>query len=259
MGLLRDIERMPEMYDYSRLFFERFYRPEYTVLVLAGDVEPAAVRAAVEEHWGGWPRGGYVAAIPAEPAPVAARRVHVPWKTRTLPYLAVAQHAPAFSTSNKDSAALDLIGFLGFSESSPLYERLIIDEQVADMLWAGNADHVDPYLFTILARLKDPAARDRVQQSILETLAGFAETSIDTSRFLDVKSHLRARFALSLDDCEAAASMLAHFVSLTGDPSSLNARYRLYDALTPEDLCAAARRIFDECGRTVLTLEEESA
>ncbi len=256
MGFLRDIERMPEMYDYSRLFFDRFYRPEYTVLVLAGDVEPGAVRAVVEEHWGGWRRGGYVADIPAERPPSEARLAHVSWKTRTLPYVAVAQRAPAFSTCDKDSAALDLIGFLGFSDSSPLYERLIIDEQVADMLWAGNADHIDPYLFTILARLKDPAAGDRVRQAILETLAGFAETGIDEGRFEDVKSHLRARVALSLDDCESAASLLAHFVSLTGDPASLNARHRLYDAITPGDLRDAARRVFSEHGRTILTLAE---
>ena len=44
---------------------------------------------------------------------------------------------------------------MGFSESSPLYERLVIEEQSVDLLWASNADHVDPYLFTVMARVKE--------------------------------------------------------------------------------------------------------
>jgi zinc protease len=259
MGFLRDIERMPEMYDYSRLFFDRFYRPEYTVLVLAGDITPELAGSLAQEHWGQWKRGGHVAAIPAEPEPSGERGARIAWKTHTLPHLAVAQRSPAFSTAARDSAALDLIGYLGFSESSPLYERLVIREQVADMLWAGNPDHIDPYLFTVLARLKEPSAMESVRTAILDTLDLFANSKVDPARFKDVKSHLRSRLALSLDDCESAAAMLSHFVGLTGDPASLNARHRLYNLLTPDDLQGAARRVFDPGGRIVLTLEEESA
>jgi zinc protease len=259
MGFLRDIEQMPEMYGYSRLFFDRFYRPEYTVLILAGDVDPDAAAALVERHWGGWPRGGYRPGIPVEPAPAGPRETRIPWKTKTLPYLAVAHRAPAFSVTDKDSAALDLIASLGFSESSPLYERLIIEEQTVDMLWASNADHADPYLFTVLARLKDPAAGESVKSAVLECLESFAGRPAEPARFNDVRSHMRARFALSLDDCESAAAVLAHYASLTGDPASVNARYRLYDLLTPEDLADAARRVFTAAGRTMLALEEETA
>ena len=39
MGFLKDIEDMPNQYEYSRLFFNRYYRPEYTTIVAAGDGE----------------------------------------------------------------------------------------------------------------------------------------------------------------------------------------------------------------------------
>lgn len=258
MGFLRDIERMPGMYDYSRLFFQRFYRPENTLLVFAGDVEPGAAFELAGQFWGEWPRGSYRAEIPAEPSPQGLKTARIDWKAPTLPYVTIAHRSPAFSVTDKDSAALDLIGQVGFSETSPLYERLVLEEQVADLLWAGNPDHVDPYLFTVTARLKEPSAFQFVHDSILETLASFATTAIDSARFHAVKSHLRAQFTLSLDDCEFAASMLSHYASLTGDPGSLNARYRLYDSLTPEDLMAAARRTFVEQGRTTVTLRTEA-
>ena len=43
MGFLKDIEDMPNQYEYSKMFFERWYRPEYTTLIVAGDVDAEAV------------------------------------------------------------------------------------------------------------------------------------------------------------------------------------------------------------------------
>ena len=52
MGFIRDIENMPNEYAYSKLFFERWYRPQNTALVIAGDVTPEQVRAARREILG---------------------------------------------------------------------------------------------------------------------------------------------------------------------------------------------------------------
>ncbi len=256
MGFLRDIERMPQMYDYSRTFFDRYYRPEYTTLIVAGDVRPDEVRAQVERHWGAWARGGYQCQVPVEPAPAGPRAAHVEWDTYTLPYLMVAQRAPAYSDEGLEGAALDLISFLGFSESSPLYERLVIDEQCVDLLWASNPDHVDPYLFTVMARVKEKERVGAVRDAVVATLRGFAHTPVDGRQLEAVKSHLRYRFALELNHSEAIASTLAHYVALRRTPETVNKLYRLYEAVTPADLQAVAARYFGDAGRTVVTLWE---
>ena len=51
MGFLADIEAMPNEYDYSRQFFDRYYRPEYTTIIVVGDVDPKRIRALVDERW----------------------------------------------------------------------------------------------------------------------------------------------------------------------------------------------------------------
>ena len=48
MGYERDIAAMPKMYDYSRTFFARYYRPDNAVLFIAGSVTPA------QDNW--WKR-----------------------------------------------------------------------------------------------------------------------------------------------------------------------------------------------------------
>ncbi len=259
MGFLRDIEKMPQMYDYSRLFFDRFYRPEYTTLVVVGDVRPDEVREMVQRHWGGWRRGTYKVEVPREPAQKGGREAHIPWKTHTLPYLLIAQKAPAYCDNQVDCAALDLISFLGFSESSPLYERLVIEEQSVDLLWASNADHIDPYLFTVMARVKEDDQVGRIKEQILSTFETFAAQPIDPGKLESVKSHLRYRFALGLNNSEAIASTLAYYVSLRRTPETINKLYTLYEQVTAEDLVRVARWCFAEQGRTVVTLSNGGA
>jgi len=67
MGFLKDIEDMPNQFEYSKLFFDRWYRPEYTTVIVAGDVTAAQVFPLVEKYWGGWKPGTYAVEIPAEP------------------------------------------------------------------------------------------------------------------------------------------------------------------------------------------------
>jgi hypothetical protein len=39
MGFIADIEAMPNEYEYGRQFFDLYYRPEYTTIIVAG-VDP---------------------------------------------------------------------------------------------------------------------------------------------------------------------------------------------------------------------------
>jgi zinc protease len=257
MGFLADIVAMPTMYDYSRTFFHRFYRPEYTTLVVAGDVAPDALREMVDRHWGGWRRGSYPCDVPAEGPPAGPREARIPWATPTLPYLLLGWRSFPYSDEETASPALDLLSYLGFSESSPLYQKLVLDEQIVDLLWASNVDHVDPYLFTVLARPKGAQHLARVRAEIEATLAGFREPPVETGQLERVKSHLRYSFAQGLNNAESVASTLAHYVSLRRTPETINRLYRQYEALTPEDLQRAAQTCFAEERRTAVTLEHE--
>jgi zinc protease len=254
MGFLKDIQDMPNQYAYSRQFFDRYYRPEYTTIVVVGDVKTDHVRALVEKYWGGWKRGAWEAKIPAEPPQREARSAHVEWHSPTLPWVWVAFKGPAYSDTERDQVTLDLIGFLGFSESSPLYKKLVLEEQSVDLLEASNPDHIDPYLFIVLARVKKPEDVPRIRDEILATAAGFRETPVDGERLEAVKSHVRYAFALRLDNSAAIADTLAHYVSLRRTPETINRLYELYRQVSPQDVQEIARKYLVDSGRTVVTL-----
>ena len=68
MGFIDDIENMPNEYAYSKMFFERWYRPQYTTVIIAGDVTPEHVLPLVEKYWGGWKSAGVDARADSEGA-----------------------------------------------------------------------------------------------------------------------------------------------------------------------------------------------
>lgn len=258
MGFLRDIERMPEMYGYSREFFERYYRPENTTILVCGDVAPEAARAMVERHWGGWRRGRGRPEVPQEPPQRGLREARIEWETPTLPYVAVAQRAPAYGDDRAECAALDLISALCFSQGSELYRRLVIERQWVEDLWASTVDHVDPYLFTVVARVKQAERVEDVRRAIEEELEKTAAEPPEETRVERVKSHLRYRFVLGLDRSEAVAAALAPYIGLRRTPATVNRLFETIGGTGPEQVAEAAREWFGRETRTVATLEEKA-
>jgi zinc protease len=122
------------------------------------------------------------------------------------------------------------------------------------MLRAMNPDRVDPALFMIYSRVKNPADMKYVEESILNTVSGFKDNLVPADRLDAVKKRLRYQFALSLNNSEAIASTLAGFVALRRTPETINRLYEVYDSLTPEDLREAARKYLVENNRTIVTL-----
>lgn len=254
MGFLKDIQDMPEQYEYGIEFFNRYYRPEYTTIIVAGDVTKEQVRPAVERHWGKWKRGSYRPNIPAEPPQEAPRTAQIAWPSATLPLLAVAFHSPAYSDRDPDWAALNLISYLGFSENSDLYQKLVIQEQKVDQLDAFLSASPDPSLFTVSTRIKKPQDIRYVQDQALAALQKFSDILVEDEKLAAVKQHLRYSYSLSLNNTQAVAVAAARALRGQRDLDSIDRLYSLYSKITPEDIQRVAKKYFVDTNRTIVTL-----
>jgi zinc protease len=258
MGFIGDIENMPNEYAYSKLFFQRWYRPQFTTLVIAGDVVPDQVLGVVEKYWGGWKAGDSAPpTIPKEPAPKGPKYAHVPWNSDTLPYVTVAFPSPAFVETDKESAAMDLISALYFGSTSDLYNRLVVKEQKIDALFVDVPSNVDAALFTVFARVKNPADAVYVRDQILATFASARSSPVPAKRLADAKSFSRYSFARTLDSTERIASVVSAFASYKRSFDTANAYFRTVESLQPADLQSASRRYFTDDGLIVTTLSKE--
>ncbi len=257
LGFLKDIEDMPNQFEYSKQFFDRWYRPENTAVVIAGDVQPDKAIALVTKYFGSWKRGSFKASIPQEPFAKAPVYAHVPWATQTLPLVAVGFHGPAFSETGKDFAAVDLNFDLLFGETSDLYRRLVEQEQIVDQLQPSVNLTVDPSLVTVIARVKKASDVVKVRDAILETFARAKREAVTSQRLADGRSATRNGLLRSLDNTQAIAASVASYARFRRSFDTLNNFYGVYESLTPADLLAASQKYFVDNELVVTTLSQE--
>jgi zinc protease len=258
MGFVQDIEDMPNQFDYSKVFFDRWYRPEYTTIIVAGDLNPAQVIRLVEKYWSSWKTGIFRPSIPREPTPKGPVYAHVPWNSATLPIVSVAFHGPGFSEVEKDHAAIDILFDLYFGPTSDLYRRLVEREQKVDSLSPGVPNNVDPSLASIVARVKKVEDVAYVRDAVLATVAEAKTNPVTAQKLAEAKSHARYSFARSLDNTDTIAGTLARFVQVRRSFDTLNKYFRLYDTVAAGDLLNAAGKYLTDGGLVVSTLSKEA-
>ena len=254
MGFIEDIEDMPNQFDYSWQFYNRYYRPEYTTIVVVGDVQRANVLAMVKKYFGDWKRGTYAPEIPRESEQTAPREEHVDWPSETLPVLYVAFRGPAYSDEKKDKAALDLLSSIAFGENSDIYQQLVLKEQKLDSLSVIFEDREDPELFFVSARVKELKDMDYVKQQILGTYSRYTKELVPKDKLDSTRSRARYSFALAMNSSEAIAGALATYVGLRRSPATIENLFTVYDSITPEDIRQAAAKYFVDAHRTTVTL-----
>jgi zinc protease len=258
MGFIEDIEDMPNQYEYSKTFFQRWYRPENTAIIVAGDVDPSKVIPLVEKYWGGWKPGtGEQVAIPQEPSPKGAQYAHVPWQTPTAPWVTVAFRGPAFSETERDAAAIDLFMNMNFGATSDVYRKLVEQEQKVDQFFARGASNVDPELIYVFARVKKADDALYVRDEILRAVAKARAEPVDARKLEEAKSNLRYSFTARLDNTDTIAGTLARFVRYRRSYDTVNNVFRVYESLTPADVDSAARKYFVDDSLLVTTLSQE--
>jgi len=254
MGYLKDIQDMPNQYDYSLEFYRRFYRPEYTTITVVGDITRERALELTRKYWADWKRGDYRARIEEEPAQNESRTSHIDWPSPTLPHVAVAFRSPAYKEDSRDVAALDLFEQIAFGENSEIYQQLVLKEQKVDILDGDFGHSMDPELFTVYARVKDPVDVSYVRDQIVKTFEKFKATPVDQAKLDSTRSRTRYGFAMAMNSNSAIAGAIAPYVALARTPETLNRLFDTYLEVTPKDIQEAARKYFRDESRTVVTL-----
>ena len=184
MGFLKDMQDMPNQYDYSLKFFDRYYRPEYTTIIVVGDVKAE----------GGARAGGQVLGrVEARQlssrysgrarAEGAAHRDMWTGRSPTLPTDRDRLQGAGLHRCDQGHGRAGRAGVPGLLATlRDLYQKLVVQEQKVDALFGECAGSVDPSLFEITARVKKAEDVDYVRDQILETVKQFQEKPVDAAQ-----------------------------------------------------------------------------
>ena len=257
IGYEADVRAMPEAYEYSRTFYERFYRPENTVLVLAGDFDTEKARGLIRKYYSGWKPGYKAPAIPLEPPQTEARELTVRYPGRTLPIISVNYRAPAWDASSRDGVALEVFGQVAFGPNSALYRKLVIEERRVQSLFASFDRSRDPYLVSIQAMVNDPKDVEAIQDEIKKTILMHQRTTISQEQLAATKSNIKYGFLMGMETAQDVAFSVMQSVVNTGGIEAIEEYFDALDRVNASNVRDAGRRHLVETGRTTIIMVQE--
>ena len=254
MGYVEDIQKMPEAFEYSRTFFDRYYRPENCILMIVGDIDTNKTLDMVKRYYGPWQAGYQAPDVPVEPEQTEERRLDVPYPGSTLPILWMAYKADAYDPTDTVQVASFVLAELGFGQTSDLYKKLVLDEQLVVSLSAGPPTSRDPGLLEIISQVKDPAHLEAVEAAIDAAIEGFKTTPPSAEEVAAVRSRLKYGFLMNLDTPSNVAGAFAGTLAVTADLGSFETFYQTLSQVTPEHVQQAAERYLEKSRRSVAIL-----
>ena len=263
IGLLKDVENMPNASAAAWEFFRHYYTPNNCVLVVVGDVQPSVVFTEVEKRYGGWaPRP--TPKIPAARGPTGEKTVHVPWEADVSPRVTISYRTPAVDPGSRESVVNLILGELLVSRSAPLFQKMRYQKQsVTGLMSLGFEQSTDPHFLMISAELlldrfrKDGQAYvDDVRTDMVEGVEALKQFSSqpDAAQTLKVvQSKMRNDLLASLESTDAIATIFALYYRYNRNPRVFDVLLESLNALTPADIDAYAKKYFTPERRIVTT------
>jgi zinc protease len=222
-----------------RAFNRRYYVPENMTLVVAGPVDPVAVRGIVERTFGRMPATAYKATPAPAPAPLTGGVRKTVERDEQQAHLALGWQAPRSDDAAGDAVDL-LTTILAGTESSRLAQRLRDRERLVSTVTMSYSALMGGGIVSLRAELE---AKDleRVEAIILEEIARIQESGpTEDERRLAV-TKFEAQHAFDTETSEG----LAYAYGLAETTWTLDAELRYVDRLrriTREQIRDAARR-----------------
>ncbi len=229
-------------------FYRTHYAPNNAVLIVAGDVAPAELRALAEKYYGLIPMRPVPPRFrPQEPPQLAARRLTMHDARVTQPSLTRSYLAPSrVAGETRHAVPLSVLAEILSNSTGRLHRNLVAGEGPAASAGAWYQSlSVDSSTFTLSAAPKPGRKIEEVEMAldkVLETLLkdGVSEFDLATAKNVMLADAIYARDSLS-----GAARTFGAALTAGLSVEQVEAWPQLVRAVTREQVHEAVRHVFD--------------
>jgi predicted Zn-dependent peptidase len=256
-GAVRDLDAMTA--EDLKKFYDAYYQPNNAMLVVAGKVAVADVKASAEKWFGAIAKAG-------EPPRPASSAQEPPQTTRRRAVLEpgqvgltlVAWHLPP--ARDKDTAALQLAAFvLGAGDASRLKARLKTPDAKTKRALAAEAGmesivREHPGVAIALGAYLEPGQGEAVEAAIFDEVAKLAARGPTADELRRVKNQAQAGFVFSLENAQGLGEAIGRSWILTGDPGGFVREVDDVEKVSAADVQRVVKQYFSPDNATVVVI-----
>ena len=240
-------------------FFRQYYAPSNATLCLAGDFDPALVKAMVEKYFGtltGRPPTRVVRHATPPLAQAARLVIDEPVELARVAYGWIAP--PAFGP---DDAPLDIATtILAGGRSTRLYRRLVVEDKLASDVDASSDPNQLATMVEVSATAASGKAPEDVERALDSVIEGLKTNPPSAEELARAKRRTFLAIASDLEQLNGhngesgRAGFLQRFNHYLGDPGYLPKLLAAIDAVTADDVSRVVRQYMTPQARvTVVT------
>jgi zinc protease len=248
IGNRSDIERVPIIR--LREFYKKFYRPDNTMMIIAGNFEIDKALEYVQKYLGSIPQPETPIddTYTTEPAQDGERTV-VLRRVGNTQVVGALYHIPA--GSHPDFAAVRVIANVLADEPSGRLYKSLVEANLASNAFAFARPTHDPGMLLALAVAREDQSIEDVRQVIIDTIeTGLRENPITEDEFERARQSILKERELEANDTEELAVSLSEWSS-QGDWRLYFLARDMIESLTLEQVQAAAEKYLVRNNRTV--------
>lgn len=235
----------------ARAFYDTYYAPNNAILLVAGDVDPAEVRDLAERYYGVIPANPELPerVRTQEPPQISPRRLTYNDPRVAQPYVTRSYLAPERNPGDqKTAAALTLLAeVLGGGQTSVLSQKLQFEQQkvVYAASWYSGTS-LDETTFDFVVVPVPGVSLQEAEDAMDAVVAEFIETGVDSEQLERIKMQLRASQIYERDSVSSVANRYGRALTSGLDIADIQAWPDILQAVTEEDIIAAAKMVFDK-------------
>ena len=232
-------------------WYHTYYAPNNATLVVAGDVDPAEVRALAEKNYGPLlPTLDLPTRVrPEEPPQLAERRISFADPRVAQPYVIRTYMAPERDAGDqKTAAALTVLAELlgGTGATSVLGRKLQFDSQTAIYTSAFyDGVSLDDTNFGFAVVPAEGVSLQQAEDAVDGVLAQFLLDGPDPDQFARIKTQIRAEQIYGKDDVQGLARRYGEGLSSGLTLQDIGDWPEILEAVTSQDVMAAARAVLN--------------
>ena len=237
-------------------FFKNYYIPSNASLCIAGDIDLAVTRKAVEKWFADVQSKNQQIPFPKVPEVklTEEKRLVIEDKVQ-LPRLMMAWITPAkFSPGN---AEIDVIGqLLTEGKNSRLYKRLVYDLQIAQSVDAYQDSKKLSSELVIYVDARPGVKLGEVEKIVLEEISRLQQEAPSERELQRAVNQIESSFLQLIETAGAKADQLNSYYYYTGNPDYFNEDLARFKAISPADINAYAKKYLQK-GKVVISVVPE--